>query len=62
MFHFHKWRKWGQVVDTDNHIYKAQFSSCAMCEEVRVRFLSLRTTSPCHVPAKLINECVKEAA
>lgn len=52
----HDYGKWGQVVNTGNHIYKAQFSSCNNCNRIRVRFISLWTSSSCAVDAKTINE------
>lgn len=52
--------KWGRVVDTGNHIYRAQFRSCKVCNKTEARFISLYTSSACEVAAKTINETIDE--
>lgn len=51
----HKWGMWGKIVNTGNHIYKAQFRSCKSCGKIDVRFISLWTSSSCEVDEKIIN-------
>ena len=54
----HKWGKYGEAVDTGNHIYKAQFRSCDKCNKIGVRFIKLWTSSACEVKAETINSSV----
>jgi len=55
----HKWGKWTKAIDTGNCIYRAQFRSCAECNKIKVRFISMTSIgSICEVKAEKINEAL----
>jgi hypothetical protein len=56
----HEWSKWTKAIETDNHIYKAQFKSCIKCNKIHVSFIELYTGgSSCYVRAETINEALQ---
>ncbi len=53
----HKWSKYTDVVDTGNHIYKAQFKSCTECNLIKVKYIkSMYGSSIAELNASVMNE------